>query len=90
MKVQKKIAFNGTVIEKINTAKNCTYITVTPRFYFYEFKKEILERYVSGNSFQFPRMVELIMRFEKPDSKNRWDSPLFTIQASLSLDLKIM
>jgi hypothetical protein len=33
----------------------------------------------------FPRIGELIMRFEAPDSKNRWDSPLFTIQVGLRL-----
>ncbi|XP_028393500.1 protein KTI12 homolog [Dendronephthya gigantea] len=30
-------------------------------------------------------MDELIMRFEPPDSKNRWDSPLFTIQVDDTL-----
>jgi tRNA uridine 5-carbamoylmethylation protein Kti12 len=34
-------------------------------------------------------MDELIMRFEAPDSKNRWDSPLFTIQARLQLSLEV-
>ena len=36
------------------------------------------------HDFLFPRMNELVMRFEPPDSKNRWDSPLFTIQARYS------
>ena len=31
-------------------------------------------------------IAELIMRFEAPDSKNRWDSPLFTIQARLKFE----
>ena len=28
----------------------------------------------------FHRLDALIMRFETPDSRNRWDSPLFVIQ----------
>ncbi|XP_046859441.1 protein KTI12 homolog isoform X2 [Xenia sp. Carnegie-2017] len=32
------------------------------------------------NKYEDKLMDELMMRFEPPDSKNRWDSPLFTVQ----------
>merc|ERR1712168_594789 len=30
----------------------------------------------------------LVMRFEEPDSRNRWDSPLFTVTTETDLDLE--
>jgi len=31
------------------------------------------------------RLNGLVMRFEAPDSRNRWDSPVFTVHASESI-----
>merc|ERR1711962_100621 len=30
----------------------------------------------------------LVMRFEEPDSRNRWDSPLFTVTTEMDIDLE--
>jgi protein KTI12 len=34
------------------------------------------------------RLQELVMRYEKPNGKNRWDSPLFTVKPSSELPLQ--
>lgn len=36
----------------------------------------------AGDAYSEEVMSDLLKRFERPDSKNRWDSPLFTIKPS--------
>ncbi|KAF2903105.1 hypothetical protein ILUMI_03079 [Ignelater luminosus] len=68
---------------KANKSTQCTIYTLINHDVSWEFNEK---REVESEKYNRETFDALIMRYEEPDSKNRWDSPLFMIYPDGTLD----
>lgn len=69
---------------KANKCTQCTLLTEINREEAWKFNEE---RTVESEKYSREVFDALVMRYETPDSKNRWDSPLFMVFPNENLDL---
>ena len=82
MTLQKKNVENGTVPEKMDMMKKCK-LCFLCTIIDLPVKDIFLFSPSAANIVSIFSLDALVMRFEAPESRNRWDSPLFVIQVNI-------
>ena len=81
VRLQKKNVESGTVQEKMDMMKKCKLCFLCTIIDFP--MKDIFLFSPSAANVSIFSLDALVMRFEAPESRNRWDSPLFVIQVNI-------